>query len=208
VPAPADTSDAANLLLNRYGPMLLATAAASINHGLDTGAPLNVAADDYPEPLRSSTATFVTLEADGHLRGCVGSAEAHRPLIEDVAANAFAAAFRDSRFPPLTAPERDAMDVSVSLLSPPEPIEFAADDDLLEQLRPGIDGLILEWRHRRALFLPQVWTLLPTPEAFLAQLKRKALIENETAPAQISAWRFRATSLSSASLPGHVVLWG
>jgi AmmeMemoRadiSam system protein A len=207
VPASGDAAEPAGLLLNQYGPVLLSTAAASIDHGLDTGAPLTVTAEDYPEPLRSLTATFITLECDGRLRGCVGSAEAHRPLIEDVAANAFAAAFRDGRFPPLFAHERAGLGVSVSLLSPPQPLDFADDDDLLLQLRPGTDGLILECGRRRALFLPQVWTLLPTPEAFLAQLKRKARIEDDTDPAEIHAWRFRATSLSSASLPDAGALW-
>ena len=206
--APGEAAaDMAGSLLERYGPMLLATAAASIDHGLDSGAPLTVAADDYPEALRMPTATFVTLECEGHLRGCVGSAEAYRSLIEDVAANAFAAAFRDTRFPALTAGERGDLDVSVSLLSPAQPLAFADDDDLLAQLHPGIDGLILECGRRRALFLPQVWSVLPAPPTFLSQLKRKARIEDDTDPAEISAWRFRAWSLSSGSLPDRAALW-
>lgn len=205
--AAADSTDTDGLVLDRYGRMLLSTAAASIDHGLNTGAPLTVVAGDYPEPLRPLTPTFVTLECEDRLRGCVGSAEAHRPLIEDVAANAFAAAFRDGRFPPLSAAEREGLDVSVSLLSAPQPLAFTDDDDLLGQLRPGIDGLILECGRRRALFLPQVWSLLPTPHTFVAHLKRKARIEDDTDPARISAWRFRARSLSSASLPDRAALW-
>ena len=131
-----EDTDAARRLLDSYGPMLVTTAAASIDHGLDHGAPSPVAAGDYPEALRELAATFVTLEREGRLRGCVGSAEAYRPLIEDVAVNAFAAAFRDTRFPPLTVDERDGLDVSVSVLTPAQPIDFADDDDLLDTAPP------------------------------------------------------------------------
>ena len=119
-------------------------------------------------------AAFVTLTIDGQLRGCIGSLEAWRPLREDVRANAVAAAFRDPRFTPLTAAEFERVAVEVSVLSPASPIAFTSRDDLLAQLRPGVDGLILTARGHRGTFLPQVWEELPRPAEFLDHLFLKA----------------------------------
>lgn len=128
-----------------------------------------------PEPwLRAPGAVFVTLTQHGELRGCIGSLEAHRPLIEDVRGNARAAAFSDPRFPPLEAEELARTRVEVSILTPPEPLPVRDEADLLAQLRPGVDGVILEYGWHRATFLPQVWEQLPDPRQFMAQLKRKA----------------------------------
>src|SRR6185436_6796016 len=106
-------------------------------------------------------ATFITLTRDGRLRGCIGSLEAARPLGEDVAQNALAAAFRDPRFAPITAAEWPRCSVEVSLLSQPKPIRFADEADLLGQVKPGEDGLILQCDGRRSTFLPQVWEAIP-----------------------------------------------
>jgi AmmeMemoRadiSam system protein A len=119
-------------------------------------------------------ATFVTLTQKDQLRGCIGSLEAYRPLAIDVAENALAAAFRDSRFAPLKAEEFARTRVEVSLLSPASPFEVADEADALIRLRPGVDGLILTYGRRRATFLPQVWESLPNPQQFMAQLKLKA----------------------------------
>ncbi|MGE5468867.1 MAG: AmmeMemoRadiSam system protein A [Ignavibacteria bacterium] len=131
-----------------------------------------------PEPghprLAEPGATFVTLTLDGELRGCIGSLEAHRPLGEDVRANARAAAFRDPRFAPLTRVEFSATRVEVSLLTAPQPMRCADEADALRQLRPGVDGLLLEYAGHRGTFLPQVWESLPEPKAFLDHLKGKA----------------------------------
>jgi len=127
-----------------------------------------------PEWLDAPGAVFVTLTEHGQLRGCIGSLEAHRPLAQDLEANALAAAFRDPRFPPLQEDELDQIHVEVSILSPPEPIRFSSEADALSQLRPGIDGVILEHGWHRATFLPQVWEQLPDPQRFMAHLKAKA----------------------------------
>jgi AmmeMemoRadiSam system protein A len=136
------------------------------------GQPL-AAREDAPW-LGEPGATFVTLTQHGDLRGCIGSLEAHRPLVEDVKANAIAAAFRDPRFPPLQVAELAYTRVEVSLLSPSEEIRFESEQDALAQLRPEVDGVIFEYGYHRSTFLPQVWEQLPEPETFLAQLKRKA----------------------------------
>jgi AmmeMemoRadiSam system protein B/AmmeMemoRadiSam system protein A len=124
--------------------------------------------------LRAAGASFVTLRRDGELRGCIGTLVAHRPLLDDVRHNACAAAFDDPRFPPLRVREFDSTRVEVSLLDTPVPLAFDGEDDLLAQLRPLADGLILEFGARRATFLPQVWEALPSAREFLAQLKAKA----------------------------------
>jgi AmmeMemoRadiSam system protein B/AmmeMemoRadiSam system protein A len=124
--------------------------------------------------LHKPGACFVTLTQQGLLRGCIGSLEAHRRLIEDVQANAVAAASSDWRFTPLTRAELSHTRIEVSLLSATEPLIAASQQQALEQLRPGRDGVVLEYRQRRGTFLPQVWESLPDPVDFLAQLKLKA----------------------------------
>lgn len=126
------------------------------------------------ERLAQPGATFVTLRRAGALRGCIGSIEPLRPLGQDVQENAVGAALRDPRFDPLTAAEYAHVSVEVSLLSAREPIEAAAEEQLLRGLRPGVDGLLIEYGGRRATFLPAVWDALPEPREFLAALKKKA----------------------------------
>ncbi len=119
-------------------------------------------------------ACFVTLTRDGELRGCIGTLEAHRPLRLDVRENAAMAAFRDPRFLPLSREELEAVRVEVSLLSPTAAIAAASEAEVLDQLRPHVDGVVFEFAQYRSTFLPQVWEQLPEPAEFMAQLKRKA----------------------------------
>lgn len=154
--------------------ILLKVARDSIAHGLKTGRPLRLDIQSYPPELTVSRATFVTLERQGQLRGCIGMLEAIRPLVEDVAENAFSAAFHDPRFPPLADDEFAELDLHISILSPAEPISFSSEQDLIAQLQPGIDGLILQEGHLRGTFLPSVWEQLPDPRLFLRHLKQKA----------------------------------
>jgi len=141
--------------------------------------------------LKPAHATFVTLTQNGSLRGCIGSLEAHRPLGEDVRHNARAAAISDPRFPPLTSEELASTRIEVSLLSTPKLLAFADHADLIAQLRPGEDGLILECGEARGTFLPQVWESLPDPEQFVAELKRKAGLSPEVSTAKCRIQRYR-----------------
>ncbi len=218
-PAAAGTADAGEgeteaafggatqALLKAHGATLLHVAAASIEHGSARGTPLPVDPTDYPAGLRTEGACFVTLKRNGRLRGCIGSPRAHRPLIEDVAENAYAAAFRDDRFPALTSADKRDLTLSISVLSPPVAMTFADEADLLRRLRPGTDGLIVEAEGRRALFLPQVWETLPQPRAFLGQLKLKAGLDRDHWSADFKAWRFVAASVGSDSLDRPEALW-
>jgi uncharacterized protein len=124
--------------------------------------------------LEQPSATFVTLKHGTQLRGCVGSLQRTRALREDVRVNAVAAAFRDPRFAPLDARELAKISLEVSLLSAEERIEVACEEELIAQLRPGIDGVIVEYGRHRATLLPQVWQQLEDPREFLAALKLKA----------------------------------
>lgn len=169
---------------------LLEIAHASIRHGLDHGRPLSVRAKDFPEPLQAIRASFVTLERQRVLRGCIGHLEATSPLVEDVAENAFAAAFRDPRFPPLAESELAGLTLHISVLTPATEIEFESEQDLIARLRPGIDGLILQEGAARGTFLPSVWESLPEPRQFLAQLKRKAGLPGDHWSDRIRVFRY------------------
>ena len=152
------------------GKLLIAIARASISGQFG----LHFAVRDAAPFLRRPGATFVTLKHNGQLRGCIGSLAAHRSLIDDVRANAHAAAFRDPRFDPLRFEELSSVRVEVSLLSVLEPMALCDEAEALAQLRPGIDGIVLEYGGHRGTFLPQVWEHLPDRRSFLTQLKRKA----------------------------------
>lgn len=142
--------------------------------------------------FQKERATFVTLSLAGNLRGCIGMLEARRPLIEDVAENACAAAFEDPRFPPLTKDEFEDVEIHISVLSPPEELVFSSEADLLEQIRPGLDGLILQEGCQRGTFLPSVWEELPDKELFLMHLKMKAGLPNTHWSDTLRVFRYTA----------------
>lgn len=175
--------------------LLREMARQSIEHGLDRGRALQPEPDDYPQRLREWRASFVTLEYQGGLRGCVGALEACQPLVCDVAEHAYAAAFNDPRFPPLSLLEATDIELHISVLTPPEPLTCASETELLARLQPGLDGLILYEQTRRATFLPAVWDDLPDPHEFLAYLKRKAGLTPDYWSAELRFERYRAESL-------------
>ena len=152
------------------GPVLLAIARASLATAL--GEPQS--APDGAPWLHKRGACFVTLSQNGRLRGCMGSLDAQRPLLDDVKENAVAAATRDWRFAHLTLEELAQTRIEVSLLSQLEPLAFASEADALAQLQPGVDGVVFEWGRYHSTFLPQVWTQLPTRLEFMARLKYKS----------------------------------
>lgn len=153
---------------------LLTIARNSIEHGLRHRSILHPVLSDYSVALNAIRASFVTLQRHHQLRGCIGKLEATRPLAEDVACNAFAAAFEDPRFPGLQTAEWHDLELEISILTVAEPLHFNAEHELLQQLRPFQDGLILSCGSHRATFLPSVWESLPDPAEFLKYLKRKA----------------------------------
>ena len=154
--------------------ILLKLAKDSISYGLSHHKIMPVDLQQFPTNLQANAACFVTLKLNGELKGCIGSLVAHRPLVQDIIHNSYAAAFEDSRFMPVTSEELSFLNIHISILCRSEPIFFTSQQDLIKQLRPGIDGLILSDIGYRGTFLPSVWEELPEPEIFLRHLKLKA----------------------------------
>jgi AmmeMemoRadiSam system protein A len=146
----------------------------------------------------------VTLFSHGTLRGCIGTLEARRVLGADVRANAVAAAFADPRFPHLGADEFLDTLVEVSLLSATEAVTADSERALLDRLRPGVDGVVLEYAGRRATFLPQVWESLPEPADFLAELKRKAALPIDFWSSAVKVSRYDVIKWRESDLRGDV----
>jgi AmmeMemoRadiSam system protein A len=180
---------------------LLALARGSIRRGLGRGSPGSVSPDAWPPALLEPRATFTTLTLAGELRGCCGSLEARVSLVQDVWRNAWLSAFADPRFEPVGATELDRLEISISVLSPLEPVAFADEFELMCRVEPGLDGLVLQIDARRATFLPAVWEMLPEPRRFLGALKRKAGWLGGTLPAGASAWRYRTESFTATREP-------
>ena len=153
--------------------LLLDVARAAVREGIE-GKHMEPDPQQFAEPLRRPGASFVTLKKSGQLRGCIGTLEAHQPLVTDIAHNAYSAAFRDSRFNGVQPSELDDLEFELSILSEPEPMPVKSEADLLSHLRPNVDGLILQEGYRRSTFLPAVWESLGDPAEFVKHLKLKA----------------------------------
>ena len=177
--------------------LLFEVAFEAIRRGLAGGPPWAVDAVGYPPELRQPQALFVTLLRRGQLRGCVGTMTSPEPLVVNVAHYAHSAAFGDSRFDRLLESELPGLEVHLSLLSELEPIPCQSEAELLAQLRPGSDGLLLEDGFYRGTFLPSVWKELPNPADFVRQLKRKAGMSPAHWSATLRCQRYLTTSLSA-----------
>ncbi len=162
----------------------------SIEQGLETGKAYEPDIKEVADKLKKNYAVFITLKINGDLRGCIGTTEAHMPLINAVAQYAYAAAFSDPRFKPLTAKEYKQVDISLSILTPAVDLPFSDEQDLINKLRPNIDGIIIAKNHARATFLPVVWESIKQPEQFISELKRKAGISSSDCPDKV--WRYTA----------------
>jgi MEMO1 family protein len=174
---------------------LIDAARRSIGNGLKNGRPARVQHGTFSPALETYRATFVTLNQNGKLRGCIGSILPHRSLIEDVAINAHKAAFGDPRFPQLSAAEVSSLDLSVSILSHARPMTFGSEAEAIDALQPDVDGVILQaegpdGQTRRGLFLPQVWESVPKAEQFLRHLKAKAGLPQDYWSDTIRLWRY------------------
>jgi len=183
--------------LEQKGRILLSIARSVIAEALGKqGEPV----DENLPWLHDKGASFVTLTMNHQLRGCIGTLEAVQPLLQDIKTNAYAAAFRDPRFPPLTAAELDAIHIEISLLSTLQPLSFKDEADALAQLRPQIDGLVFKCGHYRSTFLPQVWKQLTDPAAFMAQLKRKAGLSPDFWCDDVEIYRYTVTEFEEENL--------
>jgi len=158
----------------QYSKPLLDIVKKAIKFGLENNSRIAIDPEAFAPALRERRATFVTLHINKILRGCIGSLTAVSPLIEDLADNAYSAAFRDSRFPPLQESEFEQLQYHISILSETTPLLFASEKDLISQLRPHVDGLVLTEGTNNGTFLPSVWKQLPDKAMFLKHLKQKA----------------------------------
>ena len=186
-------------LAREHGQMLFMVAKAAIQRGLSYGMKPEINLDDYAPLLQLSRATFVTLTISGELRGCMGSLRAIRPLVVDVAHNTYSSAFLDPRFSPLRLYETDRLSIQISILSPPQPVSFDSEADLLEQLRPGIDGLIIYEGRRRGTLLPAVWKKIPDRRNFLSTVKQKAGLAPDYWSPTVRVDRYMTTSIMRTS---------
>ena len=177
------------------GEILLSIARAAVSQSL------GLSFEETPEVekwLHENAACFVTLSQNGQLRGCIGTLEAHRSLLEDVKANAIAAALKDTRFPPLSSKELNQTDIEVSLLSPMQALSFTNEDEALVQLRQGIDGVVFACGQYRSTFLPQVWQQLPDTKTFMAHLKQKAGLSSDFWAEDVKLYRYTVTKWKEA----------
>jgi AmmeMemoRadiSam system protein A len=184
---------------------VLDTAAAAIDSGLGRSLASPPDSRRLALPLAEHRASFVTLTLDQSLRGCCGTLEAARPLLLDVWHNAQASAFHDPRFPPLTLAEWRRVELEVSVLTPCERLVVADERELLLQLEPGRDGLVLSWRGVRATFLPKVWEQVSGAEEFLRRLKQKAGWPAGFWATDLEIWRYETESVGPmrAAEPGQ-----
>jgi len=192
--APTNSTEAPHELAPAQRATLIEVARRSIEQGLVTGRPLAVIPSEYHRDLKAVRASFVTLNLHGRLRGCIGHLEAVQPLVVDVAENAFAAAFRDPRFAPLKDSEWPEVELHLSILTRPEPMRFSDEADLIRQIRPGEDGLILQDGPNRGTFLPSVWESLPDPIDFLIHLKHKAGLAANHWSNRVEVYRYHTES--------------
>lgn len=175
---------------------LLQLARSSVEHGLTHGKALTIDPSKFSLHLQESGAAFVTLEKRKQLRGCIGSVEAYRPLVADIAENAWNAAFRDPRFSPVTRLEFFQLHFEISILTRPQAMEFASEEDLKQQLVPGKDGLIIRDGYQRGLFLPAVWGKLPEIDNFFSHLKQKAGLPSDYWSETLQVERFTCFEFS------------
>lgn len=169
---------------------LLELARQSLAEGLKSGHGAVVSVPDYTPKLREKRASFVTLRLAGCLRGCIGSLEAFRALVIDVADRAYAAGFRDPRFDPIDAEELPEIELEISVLSPPELMAVASESELIQQARPAVDGLLLQSSRYRGTLLPSVWQSVPSAADFVAALCQKAGIPDGSWPDDLRVFRY------------------
>ncbi|KZR70646.1 hypothetical protein PMIT1313_00300 [Prochlorococcus marinus str. MIT 1313] len=186
-------------LLNREAGRLIRITAQTVAYSIKNGHPPAVDIASFSPELQEKRATFVTLNKNGNLRGCIGTVQAYRPLIADVVDNAYKAAVKDPRFSPIELEETSELEISISLLSPFERMTFSDEADFMQQLRQNVDGLIIADQGKRSVFLPQVWESLPEKTEFVGQLKKKAGLPSNYWGDTLQAWRFTAISVKSST---------
>ena len=159
--------------------IILKLARDALRTAVEKGRLPSIDLSPYPAELQKLGASFVTLTKHDALRGCIGALEARVPLAEDIRQHAAAAALQDYRFAVVERDEVDEIRIEVSILTDPKPLSYKNPQNLIESLRPMVDGVIISDGLRRATFLPQVWEKIPSPPLFLSMLCEKASLPSD-----------------------------
>lgn len=176
--------------------VMFAIAESAIIEGLRGRRPSTPSLESLTPSLREPRGVFVTLTVDDELNGCIGSLSGEEPLGQGVARHAWSAAFADPRLPALRWSDWAGLVIEVSVLSPLEEIPARTRREVIEEIRPGVDGVLISAGARRGVFLPAVWEQLPEPEDFLDHLLLKAGMSSRSWPEGMEAWRFTARKYS------------
>ena len=175
---------------------LLQLARNAIAHRLAGKDDFQIEFNFHPDELKKQLASFVTLNLHGRLRGCIGSLAAHRQLVMDVAHNARAAAFQDPRFSAVTSAEFQHLDIHISVLSEPQEMAITSREDLLQKIRPTVDGLIIEENGARATYLPSVWEQISDAAVFIRELRAKAGLDPNSWSEATKVFRYTTEEFS------------
>ena len=179
--------------------LLLREARKSIEYGIEHNKRRAIDASTYPNQVQQIAASFVSLHIQNNLRGCIGSLAATQALIIDVVQHAYASAFQDTRFTSVTMEELSKIDIEISVLTPQQQISCRDQNELLEQLTAGEDGLTIEDGGRRATFLPSVWKQLPEKNTFLRRLKNKAGMDENHWSNSFRAYTYRSVCFTDTN---------
>jgi AmmeMemoRadiSam system protein A len=179
-------------LSEKEGEYLLSMARKTIEQSLFNKSDIELSDADLSPKFSEKRGTFVTLTIDEALRGCIGHIIPQETLLEGVRENAVNAAFKDPRFVPLSKEEFEKIKIEVSILTEPKLLQYSDSEDLLQKLRPGIDGVILIKGSSQATYLPQVWDQIPDKREFLAQLCIKAGLDwNEWEAGKLNVFTYQ-----------------
>ncbi|WP_135503943.1 AmmeMemoRadiSam system protein B [Roseovarius aestuariivivens] len=188
-----------DMIVPQHRDVLLGVARKALISRAKKGKPPQIETSSFAPALHGFGASFVTLQQDERLRGCIGSLTAHQPLIADVVENTVKSGFQDPRFKPITAAEIPDLRIKIAVLSPSAPMTFGDEKSLLDQLVAGRDGLILSDGGKRGVFLPMVWESLPTADQFLTGLKVKAGLPKDHWSDTVEIRRFCAESFAETA---------
>jgi AmmeMemoRadiSam system protein A len=179
---------------------MLDIAQRSIQHGLHLGARLRVNYKGIEAGLLKQQACFVTLKIGQEICGRMGSLEPNMTLIESIAHNAYSAAFNDPRFPPITKEEVDHLAIDITILNELEMLTCENEDELLAQLTPNNDGIVISEDDFTATFLPDVWLQFSEPKDFILHLKIQAGLPEDYWSDTLTFERFQIKEINSAPL--------
>ena len=182
-----------------YGKVLMQIVHLSLEKAVKHNKHYSPSRANYPEDIFDKGASFVTLRKKGELRGCIGSILPNSSIAQDIASNTYLASKEDSRFSPITEDELKEIKYSISLLSGFEKIPYKSEQDLLNKIKQGIDGIVIRDGDRQGVFLPSVWSELPDKTEFFKQLKVKAGMNPNYWNNRIKVYRFRTVEIKNAN---------